>query len=117
MRILLAIVLLLICSLAGAVTLRAQDPDGTTVTISTDKTCTDEVVLSQLPGVNKLLKERGVPPVPVTALGAAAVLYKGKIFGACWARRGDTGLVIGDAGLPSIGFFGPAGEFAVVQEI
>ena len=95
---------------------QARDSDGTVVTL-TDAACENAKVLAPLPRLNELLASTGIDSVTPGDFQAATVLFKGKIFHACWALVNYSVLVIDDGNQPDSIFIVPLNHFRNVDAI
>lgn len=112
----LVAVLLSVFVATGHAAVQAKDNMGTTVTLM-DTPCVSQNALEALPELNGILATIGHPGLKAADLTAASVLFKGKIFAACWALVNTSVVIIDDGRQPDSIFVVPASDFREVPGI
>ena len=102
---------------ASAAVIIASDGQ-TTVTVDTEKVCTNVEALKLLPKLNAILANAGIAPVPGNEVMEASVMSKGKMYGACAALSIPSVVAImDDAGEENSLFPVPVSDFKVAPRI
>ena len=110
-------VLLFLSYLGNAMAvIQARDGAGNTVTLHGDP-CTTPAVIAQIPRLNAILADIGMPPKSAADFISASLLFEGKVLKACATDLGPMVIVIDEAGLESSIFPVPARDFKNVEGI